>query len=280
MEDEETITTDMTVAHDPSHPDYDAHLSHKFTTPRISPSRRESVGEKHSDQTLKDCRKSRERVAPRSLGSSGGLVQFTVSAEHQYVGFSETGRMSNLGTDGTGSELGMESGSGSRFRSSKRSASLDDSSVNVGGNNGGFHSAGLSESWPGAPPKKLPSQRKSVDLSLLSEKTRKLIGTANVARYSQPGDGRARTPPVHDGDLGLSEVVQRLNQAAARSREGSRSQSRSREPSIEKIMTASSMEGESLKSLLLCQKMSISEKSKQDFVRICMHFVNADCIIL
>ena len=217
----EVPTKDMTVPHDPCHPCYDAELDHKWKNPRVSPSRQ-------APGTARPA----ENNEGQSEGDGGGLVRFTVSAEMPCTGFLEpSSSHPHDETAGVESEK-LPVAPGGRLHN--RSASLDDATAA-----GSSHEPELSSSWPGAHKQGSPLRRQSVDLSMLSEKTRKLLGSANLARCVE---NSVENSVLNRSDLQLTEVVERLNQAAAKNRD--RSRSRSREPSIERAAVKESRDGE------------------------------------
>ena len=86
-------------------------------------------------------------------------------------------------------------------------------------------SASLSESWPGA---KAPEKQSSysVDLTVLSPSTQKLLNMTNLKKYATSEN----KPKEESDDCGLLKIANRLNRAAARGRSRQSSEERSLTP--------------------------------------------------
>ena len=106
--------------------------------------------------------------------------------------------------------------------------------------NSSFHSQTSYDSYSSSSPlgHTLPGKRqrrRSFDICSLSERTRKFIGAAQLAKYTS----KIQEEEENTDDLRLSQVVNRLNQAAACNRSKKLKRSRSQEPPDSRMTMAS-----------------------------------------
>ena len=171
---------DMRIIHDETHPDYVPLTQLNLSEMGIDIAKKDNDVRKPSESNVVD------------LTGTSDIVDLT--------GYNEDSTQMSMNTsDETLSHVGPLSSSFGGRDSKKRA-----------------ESASLSESWPGA---KCPEKQSSysVDLTVLSPTTQKLLNMANLKKYTTPEN----KPKDKSDDFGLLKVADRLNRAAARSRQSS-----------------------------------------------------------
>ena len=180
---------DMRIIHDETHPEYVPISQLNLSEMGIDIAKKEADVSIPSDSSVVD------------LTSASDVLDFTGHNE-------QSTQMSMNTSEETLSHVGPLSSSFGGKDSKKLSTS-----------------ASLSESWPGAkaPEKQSPY---SVDLTVLSPSTQKLLNMTNLKKYATSENN----PKEESDDCGLLKIANRLNRAAARGRSRQSSEERSLTP--------------------------------------------------
>ena len=179
------IMKDVTIIHDKSHPDYSSMLEMRYT------------------QSVTSVHHGRDDVDRMFYAHSGGDL---------------TGNPAKRRRMGSANDDAVYLASAAKFDAIKRPSSLSQSwpGSSLTGNRG------LSGSWPGRSPAPAPAPKeKKVDLTALSPSTLKLLSQGDLSKFVN----KPVTPKVTDPDdeLKLTQIVDRLNSAAAKNTKKSRS---------------------------------------------------------